>query len=218
MEQAPIVEVVNNTANKVDPTYLNLEYLFYQIYHFFTSLFGGGSGSGSGGGGGQSAGTTFLIFIKNLSAVVCILLITVILYCLVRLYEKKIEKEKAAKVAKEADATQKVENAFKSQNDKWEIIVDHSMTANPNDWRLAIIEADSMLDELTQNLNLSGESLGERLKSASRNSFQTIDLAWEAHKRRNKIAHEGLSYELTQRETKETIDMYKHIFEEFKLI
>ncbi|MEI6400371.1 MAG: hypothetical protein WCO58_02520 [bacterium] len=218
MEQAPIVGVVNNTAGKVDPTYLNLDYIFYQVYHFFASLFGGGSGSGTGGGSSQSAGTSFIIFMKNLSAVICIFLITVILYCLVRLYEKKIEKEKAAKEAKEAAVNQKVENAFKSQNDKWENIVDHSMTANPNDWRLAIIEADSMLDELTQNLNLSGESLGERLKSASRNSFQTIDLAWEAHKRRNKIAHEGLSYDLTQRETKETIEMYRHIFEEFKII
>ena len=63
MEQAPIVDVVNNTAGRVDPTYLNLDYLFYQIYHFFTSLFGGGGGSGADGG--QSVGATFLVFLKK---------------------------------------------------------------------------------------------------------------------------------------------------------
>jgi hypothetical protein len=38
---------------------------------------------------------------------------------------------------------------------------------NSNDWRVAIIEADAMLDELVQSYNFPGENLGERLKNAN---------------------------------------------------
>ena len=57
--------------------------------------------------------------------------------------------------------------------------------------RSALIEADKLLDYVFRAKRVKGETMGERLKNAkgvfSWNDYQNI---WEAHKLRNKMAHE----------------------------
>ncbi len=101
-------------------------------------------------------------------------------------------------------------------NDRWERVLTHVNANNPNDWRIAIIEADVMLDELVMRIGYPGSTLGERLKQAVRGDFNTIDAAWEAHRIRNEIAHTGSDFVLTQREAKRVIALYESVFEEFK--
>lgn len=94
----------------------------------------------------------------------------------------------------------------------------HVMTliesAHESDWRQAIIEADIMLDDLLKQLQLPGDTIGERLKSANRGRFQTLDNAWAAHKVRNQIAHEGSAYKLTNHLAYRTIKQYESVFKE----
>ena len=94
----------------------------------------------------------------------------------------------------------------------------HSGTNNPNDWKLAIIEADIMLGELLDAMGLGGTTIGEKLKSASPNSFKTLDQAWRAHRVRNEIAHAGSDFVLTKKAAQDTITQYKMVFEEFELL
>ena len=103
-------------------------------------------------------------------------------------------------------------------NPKWQKIQDHVESINENDWKLAIIEADIMLGEVLDNLSLPGETIGDKLKAVERSDFTTVDLAWEAHKIRNQIAHEGSSFLLNQRETKRILSLYQAVFEEFHII
>lgn len=104
------------------------------------------------------------------------------------------------------------------KNEKWERIVKNSESENPSDWRLAIIEADIMLDELLDKLNLPGDTMGEKLKAVEKSDFMTIEYAWEAHKARNMIAHEGSNFLLNQHETRRIISLYEAVFKEFYLI
>ncbi len=104
------------------------------------------------------------------------------------------------------------------KNERWERIVAHVSSGNPSDWRLAIIEADIMLDELMTRIGYVGPSLGEKLKQVSRGDFETIDAAWEAHKIRNRIAHAGSDFILTQREARRVIELYASVFNEFKYV
>lgn len=94
-------------------------------------------------------------------------------------------------------------------------ILQHTESDNPNDWKLAIIEADVILDETLRKRGFAGSSLGERLKSVSPNQLASLQDAWEAHKIRNRIAHEGSDFVLTQRLAQETIARYRRVFEEF---
>jgi hypothetical protein len=86
---------------------------------------------------------------------------------------------------------------------------------NPNDWKLAIIEADIILDDILKKRGYTGSSLGERLKSISPNQLESLNDAWEAHKIRNRIAHDGADFVLTKRVAQETIARYLRIFREF---
>lgn len=102
--------------------------------------------------------------------------------------------------------------------EKWQLIVEHSESNIESNWRLAIIEADIILDELLDKLNLPGNTIGEKLKAVEPSDFRTLDAAWEAHKARNMIAHEGQGYLLNQRDTRRIISLYESVFREFFVI
>jgi transposase len=101
---------------------------------------------------------------------------------------------------------------------RWETIVRHSQSDNENDWRHAIMDADILLDELLDSLGYRGDTMGDKMKQVERSDFTTIDLAWEAHKVRNRIAHEGSQMHLSEREVKRTIGLFEQVFKEFHLI
>ncbi|MBI1974660.1 MAG: hypothetical protein HYS51_02355 [Candidatus Zambryskibacteria bacterium] len=104
------------------------------------------------------------------------------------------------------------------RNEKWEKVMSYLNSTNHSDWRLAIMEADVMLEELLRTLGLPGDSVGEMLKAADRNEFSALDEAWEAHKVRNAIAHGGTGFDLNERETKRVIALFEKIFKEFGLV
>ncbi len=127
--------------------------------------------------------------------------------------------ERAALYPTEMPMTPKDETLVENQHlGKWQKIVKLSESENTSDWRLAIIEADIMLDELLEKLKLPGDTMGEKLKVVEKSDFTTIESAWEAHKARNMIAHEGSDFLISQREVRRIISLYEAVFKEFRLI
>ncbi len=82
-------------------------------------------------------------------------------------------------------------------------------------WRIGIMEADNLLLEILEEKGYQGDGVGEKLKSAS---FKTIDLAWDAHKVRNRIAHEGSDFQLTEREAKRAFMLFESVLRDLKAI
>jgi len=101
---------------------------------------------------------------------------------------------------------------------RWQRITDEIMSDDQGKWRLAILEADIILNELLDSLGYKGETMADKMKQIDVSMFNTIDYAWEAHKVRNTIAHEGSDFELTDREARRVIRMYERVFREFKFI
>lgn len=101
------------------------------------------------------------------------------------------------------------------RNNRLQDVVQHIESDNPNDWKLAIIEADIILDDVLKQRGYAGNSLGERLRSISPQSLSSLNDAWEAHKVRNRIAHEGADFILTKRLASDTIARYERVFVEF---
>ncbi len=104
-----------------------------------------------------------------------------------------------------------------SINKSWDRVINHVESYNESEWRLAVIEADIMLSELLDTMNLGGDSIGDKLKGVERSDFTTLDLAWEAHKVRNQIAHDP-AFMLSQREAKRVIALYEQVFKEFAFV
>jgi hypothetical protein len=100
------------------------------------------------------------------------------------------------------------------RNNRLEDVLKHTDSDNPNDWKLAIIEADIILDTALKDAGYAGVSLGERLKSVTPSQLQSLDDAWQAHKVRNQVAHGGADFVLTRRLAEETIKRYRRVFAE----
>ena len=104
------------------------------------------------------------------------------------------------------------------QEARWRSVLEHVASESPNDWRQAILEADVMLDDAISSRGYTGDGLGEKMKQVHRSDINSIDDSWEAHKLRNRVAHEGSSYDLTQREAKRGISLYEKVFRELGYI
>jgi len=100
----------------------------------------------------------------------------------------------------------------------WKRIVAMSESTSESDWKVAIIEADIMLDDLLYKLHLPGDTIGDKLKAVEPSDFLTLDAAWEAHRARNDIAHGNNSLGTTQREVRRIISLYEKVFKEFYLV
>lgn len=72
----------------------------------------------------------------------------------------------------------------------WKAIKGSLDSKNMVTYQMAILSADKLVDQAMRDLRVSGETMGERLKSSG-NLFSNIDDVWFAHKLRNRIAHES---------------------------
>jgi hypothetical protein len=99
---------------------------------------------------------------------------------------------------------------------RWKKIEEKISSYNSSDWKVAIIEADSTLDELIKSLGYIGDTMGERMKQIKPGQFPYLDEAWRVHKVRNFLAHDP-NYELHRDVAQHAIDIYKKIFKEFGL-
>ena len=189
------------TDNSGGLTFINFDYFFGKIYDFVTWFFALFTNTGG-----------VWSIMKNILGLFAVFFLFVIVYVLIRLYELKRES------TAELMTIIKEDPQPKPRNEKWESVVQHIISNNPAQWKLAIIEADTMLDEMLIRMQYKGENLGERLKADEAPDFTTINSAWEAHKVRNKIAHEGSDFVLTKENAERTIGLYEEVFSEFNYI
>ena len=83
---------------------------------------------------------------------------------------------------------------------KWLAIEQNLKRDEISSYHLAVLYADKLVDQVLKEKNLKGETMGERMKSASNLLTKRNDF-WTAHKLRNQIAHEPdvvVTYELAQ--------------------
>lgn len=98
---------------------------------------------------------------------------------------------------------------------KFAVIQGYMSSTSEALWRIGIMEADNLLHEVLRDKGYTGDGVGEMLKTAS---FKTVALAWDAHKIRNRIAHEGSTFQLTDHEAKKAFNLYESVFRELKAI
>ncbi len=103
-------------------------------------------------------------------------------------------------------------------NKKWLNIEEKMSSQNEQDWRGAIVDADIILEEMLGKMGYVGAGIAEKLKQVDKADFKTLQNAWDAHKLRNRIAHEGSSFHLSRTEAEIAINNFKKVFEEFYFI
>jgi len=88
----------------------------------------------------------------------------------------------------------------------WAQIINY-VGSGESGWRLAIIDADKLLDHALKQAGAGGETMGERLRDRQ-STFTHYNQLWNAHKLRNRIVHEP-NVRLSKMVTQQALQEFK---------
>jgi hypothetical protein len=181
-----------------DSTYLNIVEFFRPIITFFLTKH------------------TWVV-IGIVSSSLSIIFIAVSIFSLVRMREIQLH-EKMELNHEIHEALLRDKEALRNENPRWHYILTLIESPNESDWRVGIIEADTMLDEVLTDKGIIGDTLSDKLEQARSNGYAHIQNAWDAHLIRNQIAHTGSEFPLSQVEGRRVIRLFQSFFEELEVI
>lgn len=82
--------------------------------------------------------------------------------------------------------------------------------------KLAVIEADKLVDNVMRQLLIPGETMGERMKMAEF-KYPDIRRVWPAHRTRNMLVHDS-TFQLRMSDGKEALQAYERALKMFKAL
>lgn len=153
------------------------------------------------------------VYFVGFAIALSLTLVAILIYCLTRIYQIR----RAEYAHFNAAAHTVTESDIPKTRLRWNRIQEQAYSENEQQWRLAVLEADIMLNELLDHLGYRGETMADKMRSVDRGKFDSIDMAWEAHRFRNRIAHEA-NPSLTGAEVRRVIGLYEKILREFDFI
>ena len=194
------------------PVFINLDFLFLAINRPFNAVFN------------ALLSVHFLDTLNLAATLLVILLIAGIFFLLVRLYEiqeEDAQKKANAELQSVAEFANKQNSAAAKKhamNNPWPSIRERLLGDNSDEWRLAIIEADIFMDRSMDNLGYRGETVSDKLKQLTPTQLPSIQQAWDAHKVRNRIAHDGADFSMTSHEARQTMKEYQEVLRDLGVI
>ncbi len=100
---------------------------------------------------------------------------------------------------------------------KWAKVREKLKSKNESDYKVAIIEADNIIDDLIARMNYKGENMGERLDNIAPGQIENIEDLRHAHEVRNRIIHDE-SFVLTKEEAEKTFEYYEDFLKFFMVL
>jgi len=99
----------------------------------------------------------------------------------------------------------------------WKQIQKRLKTGKADRLKLAILEADRILNEILKMAGYPGKNLDERLEQADSAQISNIEELRQAHKLKNRLVSEP-DFVITRNEAEIIIDIYKKALQELNLI
>lgn len=101
----------------------------------------------------------------------------------------------------------------KKMRKKWNKIEARMETGDYSQYKIAIIEADKIVDGIFKSMNLKGNDMIERMKTLNPEQLEAEEDLEKAHKVRNQIINDPL-FNLKKKEVKETLNIYAKFLSE----
>lgn len=99
---------------------------------------------------------------------------------------------------------------------KWLGIEKQLLADDLSSCQLAVMNADKLLDQALKERGTKGETMGERMKAA-KDSWTSANAIWNAHKLRNRIAHES-DVHVTYAEARRALASFKQALKDMGAI
>ena len=99
----------------------------------------------------------------------------------------------------------------------WASIEGHFFKGDENDLKVAIIEADKLLEEALREAGIRGINLGDRLKNIKSSQLPNLEQVWQAHRLRNQIVHES-TFKLKRDLAERALDIYETTLKQLGLL
>lgn len=99
----------------------------------------------------------------------------------------------------------------------WNKIIKRLDVGSESESKMAIIEADDLLDASLKRLGFTGSTFEEKLGKLTSATVGNLDDVYAAHKVRNNIVHNP-DYRLSQDEAKATIKAYQEAFNSLQIL
>lgn len=159
-------------------------------------------------GGADFSG--FVLFLKIISGLISVAFIGGSIYSWLEL--QKVNDQMARSRAEHFSRNNKEKKSSNPQVERWSNIAAMFQSQDETAWRMAVIDADAMLEDLVTEMGFDGQYFGDKLKAMQQARVPWVQSAWDVHLLRNKLAHEGSRYPLNNREAYQAFKTYESIF------
>jgi len=99
----------------------------------------------------------------------------------------------------------------------WDAIEEKASVGTPDNLRLAIIEADSLVDSFLRKVGYEGDHMADRLSQISSHEVKSLDSLWDAHRLRNILVHTP-GAAARPKEAKEALKAFENFLKELGAI
>ncbi len=101
--------------------------------------------------------------------------------------------------------------------ERWELIIRKFSLGTPESMRLAVIEADALVDLVLKGMEIQGEHLADRLSNLEAEDMESMSRIWRAHRMRNDLVHTP-GFTLAAQDAKMALDDYEAFLKELEVL
>ena len=105
---------------------------------------------------------------------------------------------------------------FPKMRRRWLRIMKRLDTGNESEFKLSIIEADGLLDDMLKKMNLPGATVDDRIQKVTSLMISNVTELKSAHQIRNSVVYDP-DYRISSSEAKRVLLVYQRTFEELDL-
>lgn len=99
---------------------------------------------------------------------------------------------------------------------RWDAVMARIESRNPSQYKVAVLEADVIAEEMLGGIGYGGSNMKERLEAVQPGQVVSIDRLRSGHEIRNRIIRDP-SFALSREEAESVLAGYKSFFDELEL-
>ncbi len=100
---------------------------------------------------------------------------------------------------------------------EWEDVVEHAKSEKEAERKMAVIEADDMIDSALSKIGYSGETLLDKLAVLNKEIIPNIEEVKDAHRKRRDIVYDP-NKSISREEAEQIVSVYEEVFKDLRIL